>query len=48
MVRAGDTLAYLYASERALLSPAAERFLGAVSFADTPPRKKPYIIDIIR
>lgn len=48
MVRAGDTLAYLYASERALLSPAAERFFGAVSFADTPPRKKPYIIDIIR
>ncbi|MGM9624334.1 MAG: thymidine phosphorylase [Eubacteriales bacterium] len=48
MVHAGDTLAHLYASDRALLEPAAERFCGAVSFADTPPVKRPYIIDVIR
>ena len=48
MVHAGDTLAHLYTSDRTLLAPAAERFCGAVSFADTPPEKRPYIIDVIR
>lgn len=47
-VRAGETLATLYANDEKKIPDAADRFLRALSFSDEKPEQKPLIYEIIR
>ena len=48
IVRKGETLATLYTNDVAASGPAAERYLGALTFGPEPPAKTDLIFDIIR
>lgn len=48
MVRKGETLATLYTNDPTASGPAAERYLGALTFGPEPPAKTDLIFDIIR
>ena len=47
-VLAGETIAVLYASEKELLSPAAEKFLSACTVQRERPKEEPLIYELVR
>lgn len=47
-IKKGDTLAVLYASDKGLLSPAAEHFKKALTFGESRPEKRPHIFFSVR
>ena len=47
-VLAGETIAVLYASEKELLSPAAEKFLSACTVQRERPNEEPLIYELVR
>lgn len=47
-IKKGDTLAVLYASDKGLLSPAAEYFKKALTFGESRPEKRPHIFFAVR
>ena len=47
-VLAGETIAVLYASEKELLAPAAEKFLSACTVQRERPKEEPLIYELVR
>ena len=47
-VRAGETIAVLYASEKERLAPAAEKFLSACTVQREKPKEEPLIYELVR